>query len=237
MESSLSVQKTDPPAEPKPGQKPGPKRLKEMTADQVAATLADDARLIVPVGTCEQFHPSLPLGAATFIAEHLADDLSAEFNVLRAPSVEYGVNVGDLDTSSRRGLGYPGRVAVRKKTLHRLLNDMLASWESHGVNEFILLTAHGHDPHQEAIDTVATARARVRVVDLFAVNLSDLLKRPRNSYELGNSFLSLMLYLEPQLVRNLKAREEGTAEHGRALYERMRARISERIFLAPVPSE
>jgi creatinine amidohydrolase/Fe(II)-dependent formamide hydrolase-like protein len=225
MESSLSVS-------------PAPKRLKEMTADQIAATLADDARLIIPVGTCERYHPSLPIGCATIIAERLADDLSAEFSVLRAPTVEYGVNAGDLDTSSKKSpAGYPGRVAVRKKTLHRLLNDMLAAWECHGVNEFILLTAHAHDPHQEAIDTVATTRARVRVVDLFAVNLSDLLKRPTDQYELGNVFLSLMLYLAPTLVRNMTVGDEGTADQGRALYERIRARVSERIFLAPVPSE
>src|SRR3712207_9121314 len=47
-------------------------------------------------------------------------------------------------------------------SLHRLLNDLLDAWEDTGIYEFILLTAHGHDPHQEALATVITTDARVR---------------------------------------------------------------------------
>ncbi len=108
-----------------------PRRLKEMTPAAVAETLTHDPRLILPVGTCERTRPALPMGAPTIIVEHLADDLSAEFGVLRAPTVEYGVNEAQQD-------GYPGDVSLRKKTLHRELNDLLTSWECHGVNEFIL---------------------------------------------------------------------------------------------------
>ncbi len=200
-----------------------------MTPDRIAATLADDARLIVPVGTCAQYHPSLPLGCATIFVERLADDLSAEFAVLRAPSVEYGVNSDKIPA-------YPGQVSVRKKTLHRLLNDTLAAWEAHGVNEIILLTAHPYDPHHEAIETVATSHARVRVVDTFSVNLSDLVGTPKDQYNFGNLFVSLMLFLAPTLVRNL-APGDGSAELGEALYKRIHSRISERIFLAPTPTE
>jgi len=53
--------------------------------------------------------------------------------------------------------------------------------EATGVREFILLTAHGHDPHQEALATVITTAARVRVVDIFGVNLSDLLQGQREA--------------------------------------------------------
>src|SRR6185436_11723406 len=145
-----------------------PRRIKELIPMQIEAILADDPRLIIPVGTCEQHGPHLPLGCDTIIVDRLADDLSAEFGVLRAPTVEYGVNSGTERI-------FAGNGSVRKKTLHRMLNDLLDSWESSGFEEFILLTAHGHDPHQEALATVITKRARVRVVDLFAVNLSDLL--------------------------------------------------------------
>src|SRR5439155_23343485 len=61
---------------------PTPCRLKEMRPAQIAAALSRDQRLIVPVGTCEQHGPHLPLGADTIIVERLADDLSAEFGVL-----------------------------------------------------------------------------------------------------------------------------------------------------------
>ncbi len=140
----------------------GAQLLKYTAPGVVAETLARDPRLIIPVGTCEQHGPHLPLGCATIIAEHLCDDLSATYKVLRAPTVEYGVNV----ESARKALG---NSSVRRKTLHRMLNDLLASWEGCGFREFILITAHDHDPHQDALSTVITREARVRVVDLYAI--------------------------------------------------------------------
>src|SRR5881409_1847889 len=70
-----------------------PRRIKELIPMQIEAILSEDPRLIVPIGTCEQHGPHLPLGCDTIIVERMADDLSAEYGVLRAPTVEYGVNV------------------------------------------------------------------------------------------------------------------------------------------------
>jgi creatinine amidohydrolase len=233
-----------------------PRRLKELTPAQVATIITDDPRLIVPVGTCEQHGPHLPLGCDTYIVERLADDLSAEYGVLRAPALEYGVNV---DTERH----FPGNGSVRKKTLHRMLNDLLSSWETSGVREFILLTAHGHDPHQEALATVITSEARVRVVDIFAVNVADLLEGQTEPMHGDEVDTSIMLHLAPHLVQMEYAEDYmmsrdalrryrrgwlrvprgsagsigrptlATAEKGKALYDRIRSRISERIFLVP----
>jgi creatinine amidohydrolase len=237
-----------------------PRRLKELTPPEVAALIAEDPRLIVPVGTCEQHGPHLPLGCDTFIVERLADDLSAEYGVLRAPTLEYGVNV-----EAERD--FAGNGSVRKKTLHRMLNDLLASWEATGVREFILLTAHGHDPHQEALATVITSVSRVRVVDAFAVNVADLLEGQSEPMHGDEVDTSIMLHLAPHLVRMelaedyMMSREAlrryrrgwlrvpkgssgsigrptlATAAKGKALYERIRTRISDRIFLAPSTEE
>ena len=233
-----------------------PRRLKEMIPSEVAAAQAADPRLIVPVGTCEQHGPHLPLSCDTLIVERLADDLSAEFCVLRAPTIEYGVN----STTERV---FAGNGSVRKKTLHRMLNDLLDSWESCGFEEFILLTAHEHDPHQEALATVITKRARVRVVDLFAVNLSDLLEGQNEAMHGDEADTSILLYIAPHLVRMelaedyMVSREAlrryrrgwlrvpkgsagsigrpslASAAKGRAMYDRIRERVSERIFRAP----
>jgi creatinine amidohydrolase len=237
-----------------------PRRLKELIPSEVVAAQTADPRLIVPVGTCEQHGPHLPLGCDTLIVERLADDLSAEFNVLRAPTVEYGVN-------SMTERAFAGNGSVRKKTLHRMLNDLLDSWESTGFEEFILLTAHGHDPHQEALATVITKRARVRVVDIFAVGISDLLEGQSEAMHGDEADTSMMLYIAPHLVRMelaedyMVSREAlrryrrgwlrvpkgssgsigrpslASAAKGRAIYDRIRARISDRIFRAPPVEE
>lgn len=233
-----------------------PRRLKELLPHQIAELIARDPRLIIPVGTIETHGPHLPLGCDTVIVEHLADDLSASFGVLRAPTVEYGVNV---DTER----GIPGNASLRKKTLHRMLNDLLSQWETGGIREFILLTAHEHDPHQEALATVITTDARVRVVDVLAVPLADLLEAQTQPMHGDEVDTSLLLYLAPELVRldlaqdYMLAREElrryrrgwlrpppgsagsigrpsaATAEKGARLYQRIRSRIAERIFQAP----
>ena len=67
--------------------------LLHLNPPQIAERLRSEARLVVPVGGCEQFGPHLPIGAGTVVAESLVDDLSREFGVLRAPTVHYGVNV------------------------------------------------------------------------------------------------------------------------------------------------
>ena len=73
---------------------PTPRRDQRHAARATSRALIErDPRLIIPVGTCEQHGPHLPLGCDTIIVERLSRDLSAEFGVLLAPTVEYGVNV------------------------------------------------------------------------------------------------------------------------------------------------
>lgn len=237
-----------------------PLRIKDMRPDAVAASLLKDARLLVPVGTLAAHGPHLPLGVDTIIVDHLADDLSARFGILRAPTIEYGVNANVPPPA-------PGTAGVRKKTLHRLLNDLLAGWEAHGVEEFVLLTAHRHDAHQEALATVITAHARVRVVDVLGVDLHDLLDGQDEAMHGGEVDTSLMLHLAPSLVDltavvdNMVEREVlrrfraghglarwrpraaplspttllgrpslASAEKGAALYDRILTRIAERVL-------
>ena len=237
-----------------------PRRIKEMRPDEIAATVAADPRLIIPVGTCEQHGRHLPMGSDTLIVEQLADDFSAEFGILRAPSLEYGVNV---DTER----GFPGNASLRKKTLHRMLNDLLDTWESTGIKEFILLTAHEHDPHQEALATVITTLARVRVIDIFSVDFRDLLEGQAEPMHGDEVDTSLMLFIAPHLVRMdlaedyMMSRDElrryrrgwlripsgssgsigrpllASAEKGAAIYARIRDRVRARVFVAPKPDD
>ena len=237
---------------------PKPCRLKEMRPAEIEAVLARDQRLIVPIGTCEQHGPHMPLGCDTIIVEKLADDLSAEFGVLRAPTVEYGVNV----ITERE---YAGNGSVSRKTLHRMLNDLVATWEASGAREFILLTAHEHDPHLEALSTLITSVARVRVVDIFGIDFRDLLggqSEPMHGDEVDTS---LILFIAPHLVAlhlaqdYMMSREElrryrrgwlkvprgspgsigrptlASAEKGALLYQRIQESVRSKIFVAPAP--
>jgi creatinine amidohydrolase len=181
-----------------------PRRVEELTPAAVAVALRADPRLLVPVGALEAHGPHLPLGTDTLIVDRFADDLSAVSGVLRAPTVAYGINAATARPAA-------GTAAVRKKTLHRLLNDLLNAWEDGGVEEFILLTMHQQDAHQEALATVVTTRARVRVVDVLGVDVSDLLDAQDGPMHGGEVDTSLMLHLAPALVRLGAARDNMVA--------------------------
>jgi creatinine amidohydrolase len=234
-------------------------RLKEMRPPDIAAALVRDPRLIVPVGTCELHGNHLPLGAGTIIVERLSDDLSARFGVLRAPTIEYGVNA----FSERES---PGNASLRRKTLHRVLNDLLASWECYKVRQFILLTAHGYDPHLDALSTVMTGNSEVRVVDILSTGISDLLDGQPAPLRGDEVDTSLLLYIAPTLVDpniqdyrmstdearryrrgTIKLPKDAngvacrpslaTPEKGQRIYQRIYERIAARVFARDVAQE
>jgi creatinine amidohydrolase len=179
--------------------------LDELSWIDAAAHLARDPRLIIPVGALEQHGPHLPLGSNVLIARRVAVDLSADHGVLRAPTMYYGVNV----PSERE---YAGTASLRQKTLHRAINELLGAWEEHGVVEFIIITAHRHEPHLDALATLITRGARVRVVSVWDVDIADLLVSQPGPLHACEAETSLMLYLYPELVRMDRARDFDLSE-------------------------
>ncbi len=114
--------------------------------------------------------------------------------MLRAPTIEYGVN-------AHTARPFAGSASLHFKTLHRLINDLVVSWETGGVREFVILTAHGPDPHQEALSTLSVREARVRTVDIFSVPLSEEGSDAWRVVHGGEVDTSLLLYVDPVLVR------------------------------------
>ncbi len=206
-----------------------PQRLKELVPDEVERCLARRPTLIVPVGSTEQHGAHLPLGIDTILVERLADDLSAHFGVLRAPAIEYAAN-----RNPHRPL--PGSAPLGRKTLHRLMNELVEAWEiGSGVREFILITAEGHEAHQEALSTLLIKEARVQVVDIFSLDFGDLLAQPGLPAHGGELDTSLLLHIAPELVRMDAATDTtratpslASAEKGARLYQFILDRIAVR---------
>ncbi|MFQ5690541.1 MAG: creatininase family protein [Gemmatimonadota bacterium] len=186
-----------------PGQRsnpPTPPRLTDLTWPEAAAWFRRDPRLILPVGTCLQHGPHLPLNADSLIVTAVAEAIAARHRVLIAPTLPFGA-------ASKRDLEYAGTAALWSKTLHRVLNDLIAGWERHGVEEFILMTAQGFAPHFDAMLAVVSDRARIRAVDINSVDLSRFLSEPGIPEHAGELETSLILYLAPELVRREEIRD------------------------------
>jgi creatinine amidohydrolase len=231
--------------------------LDEMSWVDVAAHIARDPRMIVPIGALEQHGAHLPLGTNVLIARRIAVDLSQEFNVLRAPTIYYGVNV-------KGAQAYAGTATLRQKTLHRSLNELLGAWERHGITEFIVITAHRHEPHLDALATLITRTARVRVVSIWDVDITDILETQPGPLHADEAETSLMLHLYPEVVKMDRAKDfeltasqfkrymkgqlvvppaggsgvvghptAATAAKGSSIYKRMLHVVGDAVFVAP----
>ena len=185
-----------------------------MTWVDVEAHLTRESRLIVPIGTCDQFGPHLPIGAGTLVTEAIASEFSRDFAILRSPTLEYGVNL-----PAERA--YPGTATLAAKTLHRVLNDLIASWEDHGFTEFILITAHRYEPHIDALATVTSATSRVRLVEVLGIDFSGLLGGSPGREHGGEVLTSLMLHLYPEKVNLTRAQDYRPASKGAAPARRL----------------
>lgn len=200
-----------------------PWRLKELHPPAVAERLAARPAMLVPVGTTEPHGQVLPLGCDTLIVEAVADGLSARHGVLRAPTVEYGVG------STRR----PGRggASLRRKTLHRVMNELVHAWEDAGVSEFVVLTAEGNEAHLEALSSIVVAEARLVAVDIFAMDFGDLLEVPEPSPHGSELDTSLLLHLVPGLIRADQPLPAGaSAAKGERIYQFILDRIGTHCF-------
>ncbi len=153
--------------------------------------------LILPVGALDQHGRHLPLGTHTYIVERLAADLGRRTETLVAPVLRYGVN-------GPAARAYRGTASLRRKTLHRAVNEMLSDWEDHGLEQILILTAHRYEPHVDALLMGLTATTVTNVVDLFAIDVSDLLQGDPHQEHAGELETSLLLYLDPERVRTGK---------------------------------
>jgi len=171
----------------------GPTRLDELTTSEIADWFHRDPRLLLPVGSCTQHGPHLPVGTDNQITESLAHAVCIRTGILLAPLLPYGV-------ASREDLDLAGTAGLERKTLHRVLNEIVESWERQGLEEITLLTGNGNVRHIQAMAMVLAKTVRVRSVDTRAIDVSPFLDSGATDHA-GEFDTSMMLHLAPNLVR------------------------------------
>ncbi len=169
-------------------------RVDRLPWPEVRRHIARTPRLLLPVGALDQHGPHLPLGATTLVTEAVSWELSHRMGILCAPTFAYGVNLRGSDR-------FPGAAGLRRKTLHRAVNEIFASWEDHGIDEFIVVTASRSEPHIHALLMALTSEARTTVIDLFALDVAQYRSTAGEPEHAGEMETSLMLFLRPDLVR------------------------------------
>jgi creatinine amidohydrolase/Fe(II)-dependent formamide hydrolase-like protein len=122
---------------------------------------------------------------------------------------------------------------LRRKTLHRVMNELIEAWEEGaGVREFVILTAQANDAHLEALSTIRTGTASVVLLDVFGLDFGHLLTSPEPLAHGGELDTSLLLYLAPELVAVdlLSGPVQASAIKGEGLYKFILDRLTQRLF-------
>ena len=146
--------------------------------------------LLVPIGSCEQHGPHLPLSTDTLIAEHLS---SLVGDVLVAPSVAIA--------ASGEHAGFPGTLSIGNEALTRMLIELgrSADWSA-GV-----IFVNGHGGNVRAVSLAVSAlQAESRRAAAWS-------PRVEGDAHAGCTETSMMLAIAPHLVDMSRAAAGNTA--------------------------
>ena len=160
--------------------------LTDATWTDLADASQEQRVLVVPIGSCEQHGPHLPLDTDTRIAVAIAERLAAMVpNVLVAPAI--GI------TSSGEHRGFPGTLSIGLAATEALVLELVrsADWAS-GI---VLINGHGGNAAAVRA-AVATLHGEGRRV------LNWWPRSPGGDAHAGRTETSIMLAIAPQLVRN-----------------------------------
>ena len=181
-----------------------PWRLKDLTPDAARTLLREQPTLIMPVGGIAALGSHLPLGSDSIVVDRIADDVSAARRLVRAPVLEYSVYAAPHARD--------GGVALRRKTLHRIMNELIDSWEDGaGIRQFIVLTVVSSDAQLEALSTVRTEHAQLSTYDILGLDHGPELLTTDARERAGELATSLLLHIAPHLVKGDAAQPEPTA--------------------------
>ena len=166
------------------------RRLREMTSRDVASV--DKPILVVPIGSCEQHGPHLPIGTDSIVAEALCDAIAtANVRVVIGPTLTV--------TSSGEHAGFPGTLSVGSPVTSSMVVELVrsADWAS----SVVLVNGHGGNV-ASVQDAVETLRAEARNVTEWWPRVAD------GDAHAGNVETSIMLHLAEHLV-NMELAEVG----------------------------
>jgi creatinine amidohydrolase len=199
-------------------------RLEELTWPEVRDAAQNGTAVVLPVGAIEQHGHHLPLNTDAVLAHRLALAVAQQADLLVAPPIAYGYRSRPL---SGGGEGFPGTVSLCARTLMAVVEDVLVGLGRSGFQRLVVLNWHYENSnfvyeaawlaHERARDP----ELRVMVIEAAFSELSPhvmttLFGDEFPGWDVEHAAVletSLMLHLEPDLVRVDRAVDDQAARH------------------------
>ena len=169
--------------------------LQEMTWADVQEYLKTNDMVIIPIGSTEQHGPHLPLGTDFYIATDIAKMISVRTGVVVAPVILAGYSVYHS--------GFPGSLSLKPETMEQVLFETAEMLIKHGFRRIMFMNGHGGN-------AIVQSKIIHRInhnTEAIAVALGDYVpldpEPPEDWFDqhAGVQETSVMLYIEPELVR------------------------------------
>lgn len=149
--------------------------------------------LLVPLGSCEQHGPHLPLGTDTIIATEVADRAAEALSTMGVdPLVTPPIEI----TASGEHQGFPGTLSIGTEAMAAVLTELVRSADWAGGLVFV----NGHGGNQAAV-TSATLLARHEGRRVLAWWPAPPHESGPTDLHAGHIETSVMLAIAPHLVR------------------------------------
>jgi len=154
---------------------------------------------VLPVGSLEQHGDHLPITTDTLVANLIAQEISATYDLFLLPPVTFGCS------HEHAALG--ATVSIRATTLYDVVNDIADSLRRSGVMKLVVVNGHGGN--YVLSNVVQEANERDRRMALFpsrsdwdaARSAAGMETIGHDDMHAGELETSLLLSSEPELVR------------------------------------
>lgn len=117
--------------------------LENISMREFEEALGTCRTVFIPFGSLEQHGSHLPLSTDTIQAYEVGKRAAGIVPLFVAPPIHYG--------NCRSTARHPGTISISSATVKSLLKDIVRSFYSHGLKNFIALTGHAGGVHRMAL--------------------------------------------------------------------------------------
>jgi len=199
----------------------------DLTCEEVQNALKNNS-LLIPIGAIEQHGPHLPLSVDIDIATAITTELSERGHGIVAPGIAYAAR---SQPHSGGGPSFPGTICVRGDVLIQYFVSIFKSYVHAGASRIIIMNGH-YENEPFIFEALEICREDSFFQNITILGVSwwslvdkgfcdDLFKGEFPGWHAEHASLSetsLMLYLKPELVRDLRVNHELPVQEGVYFY-------------------